>query len=319
MMFFRLLEITLKLTLCLPFKGKYIIIRIIFLPLHILFLPHYVFMVHYKRMKCLLESLGTVFIKLGQSLSLKSFLFEKPLLEVLSHLQDSVQTLSTVDIKKHLAGNHISENLGFLVEEKPISTASVAHVYKGKMFHRGTEQIIAIKVIKNGIRKQIEKDFTIVYPLVKLASKFLSPALQIVEVAKDIHTSLLQEVNLNNEAQNLMAIKRNVVFDATVKVPQVFLEYSNETTLVMEFIDGVSVRKIIHGEYVGMNRKTIARNIVETYLNQVYRDGTFHADMHSGNILVMNDCTIALLDFGIVSSITKKDRRAVATMIYAFL
>ncbi len=318
-MLLRLCEIALKLTLCLPFKGKYIPIRVFLFPLHFLFLPHYVFIKHYSRMKCLLESLGVVFIKLGQSLSLKSFLFEKQFLEVLSHLQDSVKSSCTVDINKHLCNNSIVANKGFFVEEKPISTASVAHVYRGKVFHNGLKQTIAIKVVKNGVQKQIERDFAILLPIVKLASRFLSPAFQIIEVTRDIHAGLLKEINLNNEMQNLMVIKRNIIFDDAVKIPQVFLEYSNKTTLVMEFIDGISIRKLIHGECTGVNRKTVARNIVETYLNQVYRDGIFHADMHSGNIFAKSDGAIALLDFGIVSSIEKKDRRAVATIIYAFL
>lgn len=313
----RLCEILIKLTLCLPFKGKYAIPRVVFFPLHLLFLPHFVFLKQSKRVKNILESLGVVFIKLGQSLSLKSFLLEKELLEALSHLQDAVRP-SKLNIHAHLAGNAILQNKGFWVEVDPISSASVAQVYRGAILHQGTQQMIAIKVVKKNVEKDIERDFGIIFPLVKMAGMLLSPALQIVNVAKDIHASLQKEVNLINEAQNITVVKRNIAVDANVTVPQVFSEYCNKTTLVMTFLDGISLRSVIHGK-CNINRKTVARNVVMAYLNQVYRDGIFHADMHSGNILANQDASISLLDFGIIASISKQDRRAVATMIYAFL
>jgi ubiquinone biosynthesis protein len=273
-----------------------------------------VFNKHSIRLKMTLEDLGIVFIKLGQSLSLKSFLFNKETLEILSYLQDSV-TPSKLDVLKYLEQNqpNILQNNTFQIDEKPIACASIAQVYCGMI----DGQKIAIKILKPNIQKHIHRDFAIIKFLGKIISKFLSPAFQLNDIIQNVYENILVETNFTIEAQNLGIIRKNIIFDAGISVPKVFRGYSGTNVLVMSFEEGISVKKIIHSN-LQYDRRKIAENVIYTYLNQVYRDGIFHADMHSGNILIKEDLSIVLLDFGLISKIDNIDRISVATMIYAF-
>ncbi len=307
----RFFIIILKLTVCLSFK-KYTFIRTILFPVHLICLPHFLFMNYHKRIRTAFESLGVVFIKLGQSLSLKSFLFNKQTLKSLSYLQDGISPME-VDVAKYIMNLNPLLN-SIEVDLVPIASASIAQVHRGFV----NDEVVAIKILRKDIARQVDKDFKIVFFCAKIINKFCSPALQILDIANDIYCNLQQEINFLIEAQNLQTVKRNLALDKNIHIPSVFLEYSNKNSLVMSFVDGVSLREVIHGN-TAINKKEVATNILNTYLNQVYRDGVFHADMHSGNIMVKSDSSIALLDFGLISRISRKDRRAVATMIYAFL
>lgn len=310
----RLLVVTVKVTMCFPMRGKYLILRIPLLPLHILCYPHVVFRKDGHRIKSVLESLGVVFIKLGQSLSLKSFLFDKETLAILSYLQDNTKPID-LDIKKYIAAANpkLARNSSFAIEEKPIACASVAQVYAGYIDGKK----IAVKILKPEAKKQIHDDFKIIILTGKIVSKFCSPILQINEVIQNVYENIITETDFSIEAQNLQIIYRNVILDEGIKIPKVFSEYSNSEVLVMSYEEGVSVKSVINGK-TGYNRRKIAENVIYLYLKQVYRDGVFHADMHAGNILVREDLSLVLLDFGLICKIENIDRRAVATMIYAF-
>ena len=310
---FRLAVIIIKSVLCLPRTGKLWILHILFFPLHLIFCHKILFKSYNIRLKKSLEELGIVFIKLGQSLSLKSFFFTQETLKTLSYLQDNV-TPSKLEINKYLHKHqpNLFQNKTFKINTTPIACASVAQVYSG--FLDGKK--IAIKVLKPNAHKQIHRDFAIIKFLGKIVSKFVSPVLQVNDVINNVYENILVEANFIMEAKNLKKIRENIIFDS-ICVPKVYENYSCNCVLVMSFEEGISLKKIIHGNY-GYNKRKIAENVIETYLNQVYRDGFFHADMHSGNILVKEDLSLVLLDFGLISKIENSDRIAVATMIYAF-
>lgn len=303
----RFFEIILKLTLCLPFR-KFFVIRAILLPFHFIFLPHKLFLPYHKRLPKLLENLGVVFTKLGQSLSLKSFLFSKQTLESLSHLQENIKPIKIkIDIP-HL-----------IIEKTPIASASIAQVYVG--YYK--DKKVAVKILKYNVKKQIAKDFQIIKFFAKFLNKFISPAFQLMNVIEDIHQNILKEIDFTNEVQNILKMKRNLILDRGVYIPNIVKELCTSQIIVMDFVEDVSLRKIIHNNAKNSikhyNKHLIAENIIKTYLNQTYRDGLFHGDMHSGNIFVKNNEEITILDFGIVVEISIQDRTAIATMLFAFL
>lgn len=314
MILIRFIEIVLKLSVCLSFK-KYPIVRALILPLHLIFIPHLLVKKYHKRMVLALESLDGVFIKLGQSLSLKSFIFSKETVKALSYLQDSTPP-EQIDIREYLKKNNpkLLNCVNFTIENTPIASASIAQVYKGTL-----NQIdVAIKVVKTNVKKQTEIDFRIIFFLVRIINVFCPPAIQIIDVVGEIYRNILSEINLQNEVKNLKLIKRNIIGDSNIHIPHIFDDFSNEFVIVMSYANGIPLRNVIHNDGV-FNKKIIAQNIINTYLNQVYRDGAFHADMHAGNIFVNADNSITLIDFGTISVISREDRRAVATMIYGFL
>jgi ubiquinone biosynthesis protein len=314
MKFLRFFEIALKLILCLPFK-KFPIIRTAFLPFHFVFFPHLLVKSYNKRLAFILESLGGIFIKLGQSFALKSFLFEKSTLKTLAYLQDQLPPIP-LDVTKHLQeiNPKLLAQLNFELYKDSIASASIAQVYRAKL--NGND--VVLKIVKPQIQQKIEQDFAIVLFLGRVVNRFCSPALQLVEVLESIHEGILMELDLENEARNLQEMKRSLAIETAVHLPSVYKEFSNKNCLVISFCEGISLKELIHNG-AKINKNIVARNILETYLKQVYENGIFHADMHAGNILVKNDGTISLIDFGLIAKINEQDRKAVATLIFAFL
>ena len=310
----RFFEIALKLVLCLPF-GRFPITRTAFLPFHLVFFPHLLLKSYNTRLAFILESLGGIFIKLGQSLALKSFLFEKSTLKTLAYLQDQLPPIN-LDVTKHLQeiNPNLLAQLDFEICKKPIASASIAQVYRARL--NGHD--VVLKIVKPQIQRKIERDFAIILLIGRVINRFCSPALQLVEVLESIHDGILMELDLENEAKNLRDMKRSLALETAVHLPRVFGEFSNKNCLVLSFCEGISLKELIHSG-AKINKNTVAKNILEAYLKQVYENGIFHADMHAGNILVKNDGTISLIDFGLIAKISEKDRKAVATLIFAFL
>jgi ubiquinone biosynthesis protein len=310
----RFFEIAFKLILCLPFR-KFPIVRAAFLPIHIILFPHLLLKPYNARLAFILESLGGIFIKLGQSFSLKSFLFEKSTLKTLAYLQDRLPP-TPLDIHKYLKeiNPHLLNHKDFSVSTTPIASASIAQIYRAKL--NGID--VVLKIVKPEIQQKIEQDFAIILFLGRIVNRFCSPALQLIEVLESIHEGILMELNLENEAKNLNEMRRSLALETSVHLPKSYCEFSNKQCLVLSFCEGLSLNVLIHSG-AKINKNTVARNILEIYLKQVYENGIFHADMHSGNILVKNDGTISLIDFGLIATITEQDRKAVATLIFAFL
>ena len=103
-----------------------------------------------------------------------------------------------------------------------------------------------------------------------------------------------------------------------VYIPKIYWDLTSETIITLEWIDGISIYDIESIKKWGYNPQTIIKKVAVIFFNQAYRDGFFHADMHPGNILLKNDGTIALIDFGIIGILSEKDRLAIAEILYAF-
>jgi ubiquinone biosynthesis protein len=69
----------------------------------------------------------------------------------------------------------------------------------------------------------------------------------------------------------------------------------------------------------GFDLNKLAGNLALSFFNQAFADGFFHADLHPGNILIMNDGRIALVDFGIMGFLNKKNKFFIAQTLYSFI
>ena len=273
----------------------------------------YFFKKSYKtRVKKTFEALGPVFIKCGQSISLKPYLFSKETIEACSNLQDNVSYLK-MNIKKEM-GKHYND---FIFESPiPIASGSIASVFKARL---KTGEEVAIKILKPNAKNLIKSDLLIL----KLASHFLNlfsifKRLKIKSVVKNIEDTLIHEIDFNNEATNLMRIKENsFIINEKVRIPKLFRKYTQHNLLVTEFINNVAISNTAALE--SFDRKKICKVIIEVYLQQVYEDGFFHADFHPGNLFINQNYQLIMIDFGIVSHISYIDRIVIAKILNGFL
>lgn len=267
-----------------------------------------------RRLVKALESCGPVFIKCGQSISLKPYLFSSETVEACSSLQDRVSP-SKLNLKKEI-GKFYDD---FVFESfTPIASGSIASVYKAKL---GTGEVVAVKILRKNVRNIIKSDIF----LLKVASYFLEfiPVLKkfkLKAVTSTIEDTLLKEIDFKIEEENLYKLKANLIkIREKVRTPRVFTKYTSHNLLVTEFIFDIPISNIKLIEKAGLSKTKIAKTLVEIYLEQVYEDGFFHADFHPGNLFVNQKYQITLIDFGIVSTISYKDRIIIARILNGFL
>ena len=136
-----------------------------------------------------------------------------------------------------------------------------------------------------------------------------------VELSHGFADALREELDLRIEARNMTAVAAAAAKrSASVRVPVPHLPLCGEKVLVMEFLDG---RPLAAAAMPADARAALARGLLDALLCQVLLDGTFHADPHPGNVLLLTDGTLGLLDFGSVGRIDAGLRAALQRLLLA--
>lgn len=271
------------------------------------------------RLRLALESLGPIFVKLGQVLSTRPDLLPPEYALELAKLQDKVPPFDA-----DLSRRQIEQSLGKPVHElfaafetEPEASASIAQVHRARL-HSG--EAVAVKVLRPNLTPVIEQDLALMrvgaWLLERLLpdGKRLKPRAVVAEFDKYLH----DELDLLREAANASQLGRNFQNSDMLIVPKVFYDYCSRDVLTMEWMDGTPIADIDTLRAKGIDLPTLAVYGVEIFFTQVFRQGFFHADMHPGNILVADDGRYIALDFGIVGSLTDYDKRYLAINFLAF-
>jgi len=253
------------------------------------------------------EELGGAYIKLGQLLSLRPDLVPDEYCEEFKKLLDNVDPFSFREVKKILSKNLKRDysKIFFQVEKEPIGSASVAQVHLAKL--KNGKRVV-VKVQRPDVKKQFESDIDIMKYLANLLEKKggygdFYPSM----IVKEFERYTKKELKFVIEARNIDKFYNIFKKSSKIVIPKVYWAYTTDQVLVMEYLEGVKLTDIDkHKKY---NKKTIANNLMDMTLKQVFDMGFFHADMHPANILVLPNNKLALLDFGIIGILDKRVKR----------
>jgi len=256
-----------------------------------------------------------LFIKVGQLLSiLTNFLpeaFQKPL----EALQDQIPARPYAEIEQR-----ITEELGKKPAElfthfnkTPVAAASIGQAHRATL-KDGTEVIV--KVQHKNIEKIAEVDLRVMEKLTRLASRFYD--IKGMEYAyTQVRKMVEEELDFVQEAASMQAVKANLIDEEKFEVPQLHPKYSTQRILTTTFYEGVKISNTEQIEAWGINGRELANRLVHAYCQMVFEDGFYHADPHPGNILVQEDGTIVLLDFGAVAHLEQNTRTGLLELIEA--
>ena len=282
------------------------------------------------RLRRALEELGPIFVKFGQVLSTRPDLIPPDIAGELAKLQDRVPPFPAEQVRAVLEAAY-----GCTVEEKftafdwtPVASASVAQVHFAKIALRQgettVERDVAVKVLRPNILPVIESDLALLRVLARLAERVSADAkrLRPPEVVAEFDKYLHDELDLIREAANCSQLRRNFAGSSLLYMPEVYWDWCEPTVMVMERLYATPVNQVDELRAAGVNIEKLARDGVEIFFTQVFRDGFFHADMHPGNIAVRTDPghvgQYVGMDFGIVGTLTDVDRRYLAENFLAF-
>jgi len=259
------------------------------------------------RMAC--EELGPTYIKFGQILSTRPDLVPVDFIKELSKLQDNVPSSPFSEVSKIVESELGAppEDIFDFFEKTPLASASIGQVYRA-ILKDGEE--VAVKVQRPGIKKIIEVDLEIMLHLATLMERHIEEVSlhQPIKIVEEFARTLEKEIDYTIEATNMERIARNFLNDLSIYVPKVFRDTTTESILTTELVEGIKVSEIDRLEKAGLDRKLITVRGADIVLKQIIKHGFFHADPHPGNIFVLPDNVICLLDFGMTGSVDRRTR-----------
>jgi len=279
------------------------------------------------RLRQALEDLGPIFVKFGQLLSTRRDLLPEDVARELAHLQDDVPPFPTdLAVRQiELALGQHPDQLFATFERRPVASASIAQVHLGTL-HDGRE--VAIKVLRPGMHKAIERDLELMRTAAGLIEKLWADGKRLKprEVVAEFDHYLHDELDLMREAANASQLRRNFANSTLLRVPEMYWDYCSSSVIVMERMYGIPIARTDELLADGIDLKKLSRDGVEIFFTQVFLHGFFHADMHPGNILVgtrehaggVDFERYIALDFGIMGTLTDYDRNYLAQNFLAF-
>jgi ubiquinone biosynthesis protein len=271
-----------------------------------------------RRLRLALEECGGMFVKLGQVLSTRADLLPAGVVAELSRLQDRVAPASPESVLALLEaelGQPVEEAFAEL-EPEPIAAASVAQAYRGRL---RSGELVVVKVQRPGIAESVDRDLLVLAELARVAETRTpwGADYHVTDLAGEFADRLREELDFRLEARNATEIAAGLTAADQVHVPAVHTELSTAKVLVMEWLDGVSVREVERIDALGLDRPRLAEALLRCALRQMLVDGRFHADPHPGNVLVLGDGRLGLIDFGATGRLDALQQASMREMLVA--
>lgn len=259
------------------------------------------------RLRLACEELGPTFIKLGQIASTRHDIIPDDILHELEALQDSISPFPFHQVQEIIETElrqPISELFSHF-EQQSLATASIGQVHKAQL-HTG--EWVAVKVQRPQISELIETDLEILYDLARIAEKRTEWGryYHLYDLVEEFAQSMRSELNYLKEARYTEQIGDNLKnTQYPIQIPMVFWELTTKRVLTMEFFDGTKLTGDMQRMDSQLTSEAIATHIIKAIFHMILTDGLFHADPHPGNIMLLNDDKIGLLDFGMVGKLSK--------------
>ncbi len=264
-----------------------------------------------ERLRMVCEELGPTFVKMGQILSTRPDLLPKPYITELRKLQDHASKIPFEEVKRVVEeemGKEINEIFPTF-EQKPLAAASIAQVHRCTL-PDGTQAVA--KVLRPGIEEQIRMDLSILYGMARLANRSrFAETIDKVKVVQEFERVILRELDFVSEGHLTEEFARNFEDDSKVHIARIYWEYSAQRLLTMEFLDGVNISQLDAHHKQEVDTRELAKRVVMVTLKQIFRDGLFHADPHPGNLMLLPEGVLGILDFGMIG---RFDRQTLAML-----
>ena len=271
-----------------------------------------------ERVRLAFTELGTSFIKLGQMISTRPDLAGPEMAKELANLQtaapaDSPDTVRAV-IESEF-GKPLSKLFAHF-EEAPLASASIAQVHLARL-HSGEH--VVVKVQHAGIADKIMSDLDILAGLAELAEKHSTEMRRYepAAVVRQFRRTLLRELDFTSERRNLQEFAEHFAQDDTVHFPRAYEEFSTRRVLTMERLEGILGTESAALAASGADLNEFARRGANMYLQMIFRDAFYHADPHPGNLMLLPNGVVGVLDCGMVGRLDEELAEGLEDMLVA--
>ena len=265
-----------------------------------------------------LESLGPTFIKLGQLLSTRPDIVPPEFAEALTRLQDDVEPMPFADIEAVF-----TEELGLTPDEvferfdhEPLASASLGQVHRARLAN-GHE--VVVKVQRPDARARVEDDMAAIGELAQLVDGHtdVGRRMGFAELVSQFRDTMDAELDYRREAGNLQRLAEIVEPYDRLIVPKPVLEATSKRVLTMDHVDGRKVTTLTPVGRTSIDGELLTEQLFRAYLDQILVHGFFHADPHPGNVLLTDDGRLALIDLGMVATVSPRLQDSLVRLLIA--
>jgi len=264
-----------------------------------------------------LEELGPAFIKLGQVLSTRPDIVPVEYAAELEKLQDAAPTIPIEQvyqvIEEEFSEPATTVFAGF--DEKPLAAASLGQTHVASLAD-GTE--VVVKIQRPGVRQVIENDLEIISGVTRFLEQHVERLriYALSDLIDELAVTIRQELDYTREGRNGDVLRQNFADTPYVRIAGTIWDYTTQRVLTSERIRGTKITDVDEIQARGYDRRQIAANLSRAFLKMVFVDGFFHADPHPGNLAVLEENVVALLDYGMAGRLGR-DLKSYITMLLA--
>ncbi|RFP57843.1 MAG: AarF/ABC1/UbiB kinase family protein [Limnothrix sp. CACIAM 69d] len=262
-----------------------------------------------------IEKLGGLLIKVGQLLSLRLDLFPAEICQELSKLQDRSYGFS-LDYVRQIIQEELGlplERIFIEFEERPFAAASISQVHRARI--PSFPGVVAVKVQRPDVEEKFGQDLQLIRFLLSLIKKLkLQSYVDWDNISLELDQMIQEEIDYRYESSNLERMTETLR-EHNIYVPAVIGDYSTKKVLTMEYIPGILMSDYIRAastdpEYLekilrlnNIDPKLVGKRLFESFFRQMLEDNLFHGDLHPGNVMLLRDSHICLIDLGAIGSL----------------
>jgi aarF domain-containing kinase len=268
----------------------------------------------------LFETLGATYIKFGQFIASSPSIFPKEYVDEFQHCLDQTPSLPYSKIRQI-----VEQDLGKPItavfaefDEVALASASIAQVHAAKLL---TGEDVVVKVQKPGVQAILTTDMNAVYLLIRLFELILPNTDKdaVAGLVEEMYQSMIDECDFFKEADNLREFRKFLSDSGNeiVMAPKPYTNASGGKVLTMERFYGVALTNemaMSKGEFDPASSLFSALN---TWFASLTQCPFFHADLHSGNLMIMPDGKVGFIDFGMVGRIQPEAWQAIFSLFMA--
>ncbi|MEN3271470.1 MAG: hypothetical protein V7636_231 [Actinomycetota bacterium] len=254
-----------------------------------------------RRLRRAFEDLGATYVKFGQLIGSSPGAFGHALSDEFRSCLDTGPDVSFAEVRAAVeaATGEPLERTFTSFDRKAVAGASIAVVHHA-VLRDGRE--VAVKVLRPHIAERVALDLDIMEPLLKhIALRGVGMAGPMYRFVRGFRTQIAEELDLRNEARTMTHFRdllRGEAHLSSIVIPEPIL--SAEKVLVMEFLDGVAIDDVESIAAMGHDAGAVMIDMLRAWFLTGLRDGMFHGDIHAGNLLLLRDGRVGVIDWGIV-------------------
>ncbi|HEY1830338.1 MAG TPA: AarF/UbiB family protein [Acidimicrobiales bacterium] len=266
------------------------------------------------------QDLGGTFMKFGQIIASSPGMFGDEVADEFRACLDTGPAVPFADVRQR-----VEEDLGLSLrdafadfETEPIGTASIAVVHRARLLDG---RVVAVKVLRPNVEQVVATDLDLMQPLLELLVRQTGDQMagNVLQLLDGFRVQIGEEMDLRNEARSLAHFRRlQNEFDLKLMaVPEPYIELSGRNVLTMEFFDGVPIDDLAKVAELGHDPTPLVQEVMRAFFLTTVRWGAFHGDVHAGNMMLLRDGRIGVIDWGIVGRLDPSTHRFFISLLSA--